>query len=132
MTAAVKAIVCRVGETPKVEQLEDTLPAWQKLVDGYIEIVHLDDGVYIVCNDEGRFTQPFNRLVPGRAANIDEKTFDVIVGPKDRPPPGEFGMHEMFGTFAIVRTNWDNGEFCSLVDRDVTMWLPALIRTGRR
>lgn len=68
---------------------------------------------------------PFNGFVPGRAPRLSDGT-PVFTGP-NTPPPGEFGQHRLFGTFAIVRVGAE-GEFEPLVDRDVMMWLPVLLR----
>lgn len=35
------------------EKIENTLEAMQRIVEGYIEVVNLGDGVLVVCNEEG-------------------------------------------------------------------------------
>lgn len=126
MTRTIKALVCRVGEDPRVEECPEDLGAWQKLVDGYIQVVHLDDGVLLVCNEEGQQRRlPFNGFVPGRAPKLPPE-FHAVGLPADAPDPGEFGVHVLLGNFALVR--YGEGDYEPLVDRDVMMWLPVLLR----
>ena len=65
----IRVIVCRVGEAPKVEFIEDGLKPMQDIVGGYIERVALDGepvsgrGVDLWLNEEGLIIGlPPNRL----------------------------------------------------------------------
>ena len=63
-----KAFVYRVGETPAVENIDDSLKGLQDLVGGYIECVYPFDKEYIlVCNEEGKI----NGLEPNRVVHGD-------------------------------------------------------------
>lgn len=55
-------VIKEPGQAPKVEPLfENTLEAFQKAVDGYIETVTVTEDVVIICNEEGRLRGlPFN------------------------------------------------------------------------
>lgn len=55
-------VIKEPGQAPKVEPLfENTLEAFQKAVDGYIEAVTVTEDVVIICNEEGRLRGlPFN------------------------------------------------------------------------
>jgi len=44
----------KVGEFPKPKVVPNTLEAMQELVHGNIETVTLEDGLVLVCNEEGR------------------------------------------------------------------------------
>lgn len=52
-----KVIIKNVNESPKVEEIENTLEDLQKIVGGYIEIVPTDlymEGIATICNEEGK------------------------------------------------------------------------------
>lgn len=55
-------VIKEPGQAPKVEPLFDnTLEAFQKAVDGYIETVTVSEDVVIICNEEGRLRGlPYN------------------------------------------------------------------------
>lgn len=66
-----KVIIKEVGESPRIEEIENTLQALQKLVGGYIETVTLHNDVVLICNEEGKLQGlPQNFGIGG----------DVIVG----------------------------------------------------
>lgn len=97
-----KVLVIEPNEAPRVEQIEDTLEAKQKLVGGLIEMVtppkHQDDAV-IICNEEGKLTGlPFNRPI----CLEDGTPYDVIAG-----------------TFFLCRAPWDSEDFESLSDLQI-------------
>lgn len=127
-TKTVKALVCRVGAAPAVEECRDELDAWQQLVGGLMQVVHLDGGVFLICNEEGRLDgSAFNRHVPGRAPKLPEWFKpDFVIGPADRAPPGELGVHHVHGAFALVRDDAETGDFRSLSEEDVQRWTPVL------
>lgn len=75
----------------EVLTLEDTLESKQELVEGYIEVVSLGDGIILTLNEDGKNKNlPFNFDMPG----------DPIVG-----------------TAFFARTRGDDYE--SLTDRDI-------------
>ena len=49
-----KVIVVPVGSPPKVENIAKGLEAMQQIVGGYIENVTLEDGIGLICNEEGK------------------------------------------------------------------------------
>ena len=131
----IKALVCRPGKDPAVEELEDQFELWQKLVRGdgqrlgHIEIVHLHNGVFMICNEDGRMSCNFNREVPGIAPEVNESAFSYVAKPKDAAAPGTVGVHRVYGTFALVRKK-PSGRgglgILSLSDEDVERWTGAL------
>ena len=60
-------VIKEPGQEPRVEPLfENTLEAFKKAVDGWIECVTIADDVVIICNEEGRLRGlPFNVNVCG-------------------------------------------------------------------
>lgn len=71
MSTPIEVLVYRPGQDSVVEKVENTLEAQQALVGGYIEMVPLGKGLYLVCNEEGKLR--------GLERNI-HVGFDVVVG----------------------------------------------------
>jgi len=89
-----KILLFPVNADPKVMDIAGGLKPMQDLVGGYIENVTLEDGVGLICNEEGKLSNlPLNRPVP--------ELNDVIRGP-----------------FFISRYN-DEGETVDITDADV-------------
>lgn len=59
-------LYCGVDALPERRTIPNRLSEFQRLVGGWIELFGLRDGVYIVCNEEGRkeALRP-NRVIPG-------------------------------------------------------------------
>ena len=56
-----KVIIKQPGKEPEVAEIENTLPALQRAVGGYIETVTLATDCCIICNEEGRLEGlPYN------------------------------------------------------------------------
>lgn len=49
-----RAIIKEVGKQPQIKDVENTLDALKSLVGGYIEVVRLDNGVLLICNEDGK------------------------------------------------------------------------------
>jgi len=88
ITVAVK----KVNEAVDFVEIDNTLEAAQEIVGGYIEMVGIGNGIYLVCNEEGKIT--------GEDFNFDLNG-DYIVG-------------DVF----FVRVD-DEGEFASLDESDI-------------
>ncbi|MEE0865952.1 MAG: RhuM family protein [Clostridia bacterium] len=56
---------------PEVIEIEDTLEAKQKLVDGLIEVVPYIDDMLLICNEEGKILKMYPNL---------DLTYDYIAG----------------------------------------------------
>lgn len=62
----------------EIEELEDTsLESLQKTVGGFIEIVPIKNGKYLVCNEEGKLQ---GLVLNEKATEIYESSYDCIVG----------------------------------------------------
>jgi hypothetical protein len=86
MQRKIKVLVVEPNKLPKVEMIENSLSAKQKLVNGHIEYVSRDNysDVLFICNEEGKIRgMPFNRDIGN----------DIIAGPfiivGDDPEVGE-------------------------------------------
>lgn len=73
-----RVVVCRVGEIAVIEEIEDSLEAWQKLVGGYIQATYpYEDLVAIICDEEGKVNgKKLNRAIRDDSG----KMVDVIAG----------------------------------------------------
>lgn len=87
-----KVLLKKIGRTPEVVEIDDTLEAKQKLVGGLIEVVPYDD-FDIVCNEEGKLLGLY--------------------------PNAIFDYDMINGNFFIVGEDYDKGEFKSLTDEDI-------------
>ena len=60
-----KALLFEPGKAPADLTMTDNLYTLQKLVDGYIEIINLDDSTVLICNEEGKIIGlPQNMKIP--------------------------------------------------------------------
>jgi hypothetical protein len=76
MKDPIKVLVRKAGQEPTVEVIENTLAAKQKLVGGMIEMPYNPDfpeGLQIVCNEEGKFTDD-------PKPNVHWGDYDIIFG----------------------------------------------------
>lgn len=84
-----KILIVEPNQYPYMAEIENNLSAMQGVVEGLIECVAIEEGVDIVCNEEGKINGlPLNRSIEN----------DIIAG-----------------TFFVVGYN-DNGEHVSLTD----------------
>ncbi len=87
-----KILYKRVGQEPVEMEIENTLEAKQKLVDGLIEVVQYYDAV-LICNEEGKLMN----LLPNVAFDCDY----------------------IAGDFFIVGDDYENGDFKSLTKEQI-------------
>ena len=73
-----KVIVLRSHQKACIEEIDNDLASYQKLVGGYIEIIApFSDGVVFVCNEEGKLKGlPLNRAIRDEDGNV----LDIIAG----------------------------------------------------
>jgi hypothetical protein len=71
MENKLKILYKEVGKIPEVIEIEDTLEAKQKLVDGLIEVVPYIDDMLLICNEEGKILKMHPNL---------DFTYDYIAG----------------------------------------------------
>lgn len=53
-TPDLKVVIVEPGKHPRMEMIKDTLEEKQRIVDGYIEALDLDDGAVLICNEVGK------------------------------------------------------------------------------
>lgn len=91
----IKVLLVKPYELPIEMEIDNTLEAKQKLVQGNIECVYprYDDDVLFICNDEGKINgMGFNR---------------------------EIGHDVIYGPFLVVGNNYVNCDFKSLTDKQL-------------
>lgn len=96
----IQALRVKPGAAPEIITVPNKLESLHAAVGGYIEVLGLDCGVCLICNEEGKLLGlPANRQVGG----------DIIAG-----------------TFLIVGEA--DGEFCSLADSDAAHYAEKFAR----
>lgn len=93
MTRQITVEIKDPGKPWHFREAEDTLPTYQQIVSGYIQLGYsTKSGILIFCNEEGK--------ILGLEPNL-ELPYDTIVG-----------------TVFAVRSD-EEGEFCSLTGEDI-------------
>ena len=88
-----RIVLKKVGEEPEVMNIENTLEAKQKLVNGWIEVVSVTDDILLICNEEGKL----ENLLP----NLN------------------FGCDYIAGDCFFVGDDYENGDFKSLTENQI-------------
>ncbi len=94
----IECLLIEPNEIPKRITIANTLETYQNIVGGLIEVSYLlnDEDVCIICNEEGKIMNlPLNRLIGP----------DIIAGP-----------------FLIVGDDYENGDFKSLTEEQITKY----------
>lgn len=97
--------------------------------DPTIQIVTLDDGVEIYCDEDALGKGLLlNRCVPATARPLPSGfTMENVVGwDPSMAKPGELGEHHIHGSFILCRHDHDKDEPMSLTDEDIAKWLFTL------
>lgn len=125
-TKAVKILLCRVGQPPKVKEVLDPWEFTQGLLgDGsLIEIVRLDDGVEAYIDEEGRLKDlPLNCLIPAVGKKIPPG-WDFLIKNPNLCAPGVAGHWDLRGDLILTR---HRGELpTSLLDEDIEKYTKLL------
>ena len=93
MESKLKILYKEVGKTPEVIEIEDTLEAKQKLVNGLIEVVPYIDDMLLICNEEGKILKMHPNL---------DFIYDYIAG-----------------NCFVVGDDFENAGFRSLTDEEI-------------
>ena len=83
----------RIGKASEVIEIEDTLEAKQKLVDGLIEVVPYIDDMLLICNEEGKILKMYPNL---------DFTYDYIAG-----------------NCFVIEDDFENAGFRSLTEEEI-------------
>ena len=95
-------LVVEPEQRPKEKEIDDSLTAMQNIVGGYIQPIHLDDSVVLVCNEEGKFMD-----MPANRGLWDEngQLYDIVCG-----------------TFFLCNAPPDSDHFTSLTPEQVEQY----------
>ena len=97
-----RVLVVEPEQRPKEKEIDDSLIAMQNIVGGYIQPVHLDDSVVLVCNEEGKFMDmPANRGLRDKNGQV----YDIV-----------------FGTFFLCGSPADCDHFTSLTPEQIQQY----------
>lgn len=108
----IRIVLKKVGEEPKVMNIEDTLEAKQKLVNGLIEVVPVTDDILLICNEEGKL----ENLLPNLVFDYDYIAGDCFFIGDDFENAGFKGLtdEQIKEVFAICQ----NRQFINFFDID--------------
>lgn len=129
----VKIIVCRIGEEPKVEEVENPYHFFQTSlnVQSYVEAklfwIGKERVVFYWDEDARRKNSPHNRNVPCTVSLPDAQfTIDIREGPPEMyAKSGEPGFFPILGNFLVTKADGE-GEHISLKDEEVRTLLSLL------
>lgn len=83
----IRVLLVNPGEVPKTIELENTLDAMQKAVEGYIEEIYIADDIALICNEVGKINSlPLNRAIyddNGKIVDIIAGSFFIAYAPGD-------------------------------------------------
>ena len=97
-----RVLVVEPEQRPEEREIDDSLTAMQKIVGGYIQPLHLDDSVVLVCNEEGKLMDmPANRGLRDK----DGQMYDIV-----------------FGTFFLCGAPADSDHFTSLTTAQIEQY----------
>lgn len=97
----IKVLKVEPDKHPELIEMTNELDAMQAIVGGYIEVMPIEEGVAIVCNEEGKMDgEPLNRPIYHGGQMVD-----IIAG-----------------TFFIAGDDISIGEFVSLTDEQIAKY----------
>ncbi len=130
----VKCIVCCIGKSAEIRELSEPWLLAKEVMGGsaMIQIIKLDDGVEVYCDEDGIMKGlQFNRALLAHAKGIDPTKVDFIVKMSEHAAdPGELGIHRIRGNFVLTRNNPSTGKPKSLTGDELAFYL-ALMNDSR-
>ena len=103
-----KILVIKPGQRPEIQEIDGTLESMQEIVGGLIQALYpYEQPVALVANDEGKMLGlPLNRSLRDENGEL----YDIICG-----------------TFFIVGTPVDSGNFQSLTDVQIQYFMELFV-----
>lgn len=81
----IRALLVKPHEKPEEILIENELSYFQKEIEGYIEVIRLEDDAVIICNEEGKLRNlPLNRGIfdpDGNPLDIIRGSFLIVYAP---------------------------------------------------
>ena len=118
----IKILVCRVGQAPEVQEVEDPWKFTKELIGegSLIEVTRLDDGAEVFSDEEGMLKDlPLNRVIPAVGKKIPPGWDFVVKSSPNLCEPGETGWWTFRGDFIITRHDPHRDAPLSLLDEDI-------------
>lgn len=114
-----RVMIFQPGVSGVVQQLGDTLEAWQAVVGGYIQELKLWPGVSLYCDEDGPAKGlPFNRAFAGKGVDTTKFDFVAVMPSEHQLATGDMpGEWRIYGPFFVARIN--NGGLVDLTDNDL-------------
>jgi len=127
-------LLVKVGEVPIVAAFNSTTDsgyynAMSSAVGGMLEVIQLDDGVELWCNEEALMLDlPLNRVIPAKpraAPTLFGQPVPIFYASPGLAKPGEPGEWRIHGDFFLARSN-DDGETVDIdqasIDKYTQLW----------
>lgn len=89
------------NKEPVVMQIENSLEAEQRLIQGDLQQLNIEDNVCIICDEEGKLN--------GKEPNIEHKIYGTIVG-----------------NIFVIGKNYRTGQYVSLTEKQVEKYIKEL------
>ena len=120
-------IVCEPAIPAYVDDVESPWDKAKKLTDdATIQVVCLDDGVAVYCDEDGVAKNlAINRYLPATMPEIPDGMVVIDGTNGNHPEPGEIGVHEIRGPFILTREIGEDG-WEDLSENDVARYLELL------
>ena len=100
MENKLRVLFIEVGKEAKFIQIDNDLKSYQKLVDGWLESIYINDEMVVFCNEEGKLRGlASNKLL----YSDDGVLLDVLVG-----------------NLFVCRVD-ENGDFADIKDEDLEL-----------
>ena len=114
-----RILVFRVGHKVELEDSSNPFNHAKELIGGgYVESLTLEDGVVVYCDENGRHLGlPINRVIPARMPEFPSDMFVIDTRQDGGPPPGEMGVHRIYGNFLLTRHGEE--DCIDLTDADI-------------
>lgn len=126
----IRVLVCRVGRLPVVEVLKSNnrdsfLDEMQRICDGNVQCITLDDGTDLWCNEDGLMLGlPLNRVIPAAPRELPTlfgEPVEVIYADEGLARPGEAGEWRIYGDFFLCNVD-DDGEIAPVTSEQIARY----------
>jgi len=98
----------------------------QAIVGGHVELLSLESGLDLWCNEDALGLQlPLNAIIAARAPEVPAGVELIELG-DDLARPGEMGEWRIHGDFFVARNRGD--DVADVTDGDIAAWTAAWLR----
>lgn len=127
----VKILVVRIGDEPKVEEVDNpfNFAKMSLLGGGFVQALPLSENLALYCDEDGISKKlRFNRDFPARASDIPDDAYDFVIDMTkgQRAMPGEMGFHRILGNF-LITCHSGSGGYATLSEEEIVRFSKALV-----